>query len=223
MIDRMTVPFIATVALLSACGGKLGQQSASTNPMTFFVTSVGSGNGADLGGLSGADRHCQDLAHAAGAGGHIWHAYLSSSALGGAQAVNARDRIGKGPWQNASGVVIAKSVDDLHSANNNLNKQTAITEKGVMINGRGDTPNQHDILTGSSPDGRAMSGDTDTTCGNWTRSGEGAAIVGHHDRQGLRPDEPSMSWNSSHPSRGCSQENLRASGGAGYFYCFAVN
>lgn len=137
--------------------------------------------------------------------------------------MNARDRIGRGPWQNSKGVVIAQSVDDLHSASNNLNKQTALTEKGGTVAGRGDPVNQHDILTGSSPDGRAMAGDTDTTCRNWSSSGDdGAAILGHHDRQGLRDDEPSKSWNSSHPSRGCSQENLRGTGGAGYFYCFAV-
>jgi hypothetical protein len=218
-----TLSVIGTAALLSACAGKVNQESVSTSPMTFFVTSAGSGKGGDLGGLSGADQHCQDLAQAAGAGGHTWHAYLSNSAVGGTQAVNARDRIGDGPWQNARGIVIARNVDELHSATNNLNKQTAITEKGEIIPGRGDSVNQHDILTGSSPDGRAVSGDTDMTCGNWTRSGEGAAIVGHHDRQGLRPDEASISWNSSHPSRGCSQENLRSSGGAGYFYCFAVN
>jgi len=199
------------------------QPSASASAMTFFVTSRGSGNGADLGGLSGADRICQDLAAAAGAGSMTWHAYLSATAAAGAAATNARDRIGRGPWQNSKGVVVAQSVDDLHSANNNLNKQTALTEKGEMVKGRGDTPNEHDILTGSAPDGRAMADGTDTTCGNWTLSGAGAAIVGHHDRIGLRDDEPSKSWNSSHPSRGCSQENLRSSGGAGYFYCFAVN
>jgi hypothetical protein len=203
--------------------GTATQPSASASAMTFFVTSRGSGKGADLGGLSGADRICQDLAAAAGAGSMTWHAYLSATAAAGAAAVNARDRIGRGPWQNSKGVVVAQSVDDLHSANNNVNKQTALTEKGEAVKGRGDTPNEHDILTGSSPDGRAIAGGTDTTCGNWTLSGAGAAIVGHHDRIGLRDDEPSKSWNSSHPSRGCSQENLRSSGGAGYFYCFAVN
>jgi hypothetical protein len=187
--------------------------------MTFFVTSTGKGNGADLGGLAGADKHCQDLAQAAGAGDHTWHAYLSTTGPG---SVNARDRIGKGPWRNAKGVVVATSVEDLHSANNKLSKETAITEKGAVIPGRGDTPVQHDVLTGSSPDGRAAAGDTDTTCRNWTSSTDGAATVGHHDRQGLRDDAPSKSWNSSHPSRGCSQENLRGSGGAGLFYCFAL-
>jgi hypothetical protein len=210
----------ASVALLVlGCAG--AQQSKS--PMTFFVTSVGSGKGADLGGLNGADAHCQRLAAAAGAGGRTWRAYLSAAAAGGQPAVNARDRIGKGPWQNAKGVVVASNVGELHGKNN-LTKETAITEKGQVVNGRGDTPNMHDILTGSQPDGTAMAGDAaKTTCGNWTLSGDGAAIVGHHDRQGLKPDEPSRSWNSSHPSRGCSQANLAASGGAGLVYCFAVN
>jgi hypothetical protein len=219
-ITKLTVA--ATATLLSACAGTMNQTSASTTPMTFFLTSTGSGKGADLGGLAGADRHCQELAQAAGTSGLTWHAYLSATAPAGAAAVNARDRIGRGPWRNSKGVVIAQSVDDLHSASNNLNKQTALTEKGETVPGRGDPVNQHDILTGSSPDGRAMAGDTDTTCRNWSSSGEGAAILGHHDRQGLRDDEPSKSWNSSHPSRGCSQENLRGTGGAGYFYCFAV-
>jgi hypothetical protein len=188
--------------------------------MTFFVTSTGSGKGADLGGLAGADKHCQDLAQAAGAGGHTWHAYLSTT---GPNAVNARDRIGNGPWSNAKGVVIAKSVDDLHSPSNNLNKQTALTEKGTIVNGRGDQPNQHDMLTGSSADGRSIGGDTDTTCSNWTSSTTGAAIVGHHDRMGLDESAPMKAWNSSHPTRGCGQQDLVATGGNGYFYCFAVN
>jgi hypothetical protein len=190
--------------------------------MTFFVTSVGSGDGANLGGLAGADRHCQKLGESAGAGGsRVWRAYLSNSATGGAQAVNARDRIGSGPWQNAKGVVVAKSVDDLHSKANNLTKETAISEKGEVINGRGDKPNKHDMLTGSTPDGRAFPADRDTTCGNWTKNAEGSAIVGHHDRQGLKPDEASMSWNSSHPSKACSQQALISTGGDGLFYCFA--
>ena len=190
--------------------------------MTFFVTSVGSGKGADLGGLAGADRHCQMLAQAAGAGGRTWRAYLSNSALGGAPAVNARDRIGRGPWRNVKGIVIAQDVNELHGKNN-LTKETALTEKGDVVAGRGDPVNMHDILTGSTPDGRALPGDQDATCGNWTRSGEGSAMVGHHDRMGLRDDEASRSWNSSHPSKGCSQDNLRATGGAGMFYCFAAN
>ena len=212
-----------TLSLVACTAMWLGCQTMATNPMTFFVTSVGGGSGADFGGLSGADRHCQKLAEAAGAGRRTWRAYLSATAAGNAPAINARDRIGRGPWKNAKGVVIARSVDDLHSDDNNINKQTALTENGQIVSGRGDAVNEHDILTGSSPDGRAMSGTQDTTCGNWTRSAEGAAIVGHHDRMGLRDDAASKSWNSSHPSRGCSQENLRSTGGAGYCYCFAVD
>jgi len=209
-----------TVTLAGASGSAQAQQAA----MSFFVTSVGLGKGADLGGLEGADRQCQTLAQAAGAGGKTWHAYLSTQ---GAGAVNARDRIGAGPWQNAKGVVIAKSVDDLHGAGNNVNKQTALTEKGTVVNGRGDTPNTHDILTGSMPDGRAFTGAEDRTCGNWTTSGQGSAMLGHSDRQGLRDDDASKSWNSSHPSRGpgggCSQDDLKSTGGAGLLYCFATN
>ena len=191
--------------------------------MTFFVTSTGSGRGADYGGLAGADAHCQALATAAGSGHRVWRAYLSASPSPASPTQNARDRIGKGPWQNAKGVVIAQNVSELHGKNN-LNKQTALTEKGEVVNGRGDTPNTHDILTGSQPDGTAIAGDPGkTTCGNWTMSGAGAAMVGHHDRLGLRDDAPSVSWNSSHPSRGCSLDNLKASGGAGLLYCFATN
>jgi hypothetical protein len=201
-------------------------QAQSTNA-TFFITSAGPGSGADLGGLSGADKHCQALAQAVGAGAKTWHAYLSTQAVDGQPAVNARDRIGKGPWQNSKGVVIAKDVADLHSANNNLTKQTNLTEKGDVNNGRGDTPNRHDILTGSQPDGTAFAADTDRTCKNWTSSTQGAAMVGHSDRQGLRDDDASKSWNSSHPSRGsdggCSQADLRSTGGDGLLYCFAVN
>lgn len=211
---------VASFALLAlGCVGAQSQQSG----MSFFITSVGSGKGADFGGLAGADRHCQSLAAAAGAGGRTWRAYLSTTAAGGQPAVNARDRIGKGPWQNTKGAVIARNVADLHGENN-LTKQTASNEKGEMVNGRGDKPNMHDILTGSQPDGTAIAGDAaKTTCGNWTMSGAGAAMVGHHDRLGLRDDAPSKSWNSSHPSRGCSLDNLRASGGAGLLYCFAAN
>jgi hypothetical protein len=191
--------------------------------MTFFVTSVGVGDGANLGGLAGADKHCQDLAAAAGAGSHTWHAYLSTQ---GAGAVNARDRVGTGPWKNAKGVVVAKSVDDLHSAANNLTKETSLTEKGGVVNGRGDQPNMHDALTGSQPDGHAFAGADDRTCHNWSSNAAGAAMLGHIDRQGLRDDDASHSWNSSHPSRGpgggCSQADLRSTGGAGLFYCFAV-
>ena len=200
---------------LGAGGAALAQQSG----MTFFVTSAGSGKGADFGGLVGADRHCQALATAAGAGNRTWRAYLSAQ---GSPAVNARDRIGKGPWQNAKGVVVAKNVAELHGTNN-LNKQTALTEKGEIVNGRGDTPNKHDILTGSQPDGTAIAGSDDRTCGNWTKSGEGAAMLGHHDRMGLNEEPPAKSWNSSHPSRGCSDDALRSTGGAGLIYCFASN
>jgi hypothetical protein len=185
--------------------------------MSFFVTSVGSGKGADYGGLAGADKHCQTLAAAAGAGARTWHAYLSTQ---GAGTVNARDRIGSGPWQNAKGVVIAKNVAELHGANN-LNKETALTEKGAVVNGRGDTPNMHDILTGSQPDGTTFPGSDDKTCGNWTKSGEGVAQLGHHDRMGNDP-EAGRSWNSAHPSRGCSIDGLQSTGSAGLLYCFAI-
>jgi hypothetical protein len=194
---------------------------AQSQDMTFFVTSAGAGKGADFGGLAGADRHCQTLAVAAGGGSKTWHAYLSTTAGAGGAAVNARDRIGSGPWQNAKGVVIAKDVAELHGQNN-LTKQTALSEKGDVVNGRGDTPNKHDILTGSRPDGTAFPGTEDTTCGNWTKSGEGTAIVGHHDRSGLGTDDAAKSWNSSHPTRGCSDQALISTGGAGLLYCFAV-
>jgi hypothetical protein len=200
------------------------QQGGGASGMTFFVTGVGSGNGADLGGLEGADQHCQQLADTAGAGDRTWRAYLSAQQAGGEPAANARDRIGAGPWRNAKGVVIAQDLDELH-ADNNLTKETALTEQGNQVNGRGDSPNQHDILTGSQPDGMAFAGAEDRTCANWTSSGaEGAAMVGHHDRMGLRDDAPSKSWNSSHPTRGgCGQEALQGTGGAGLFYCFAAD
>lgn len=212
---------LAAALLLAATGCAQAQQST----MSFFVTSVGSGKGADLGGLEGADRHCQQLASAAGAGGKTWRAYLSTQAAGGQPAVNARDRIGKGPWTNAKGEVVAKSVEDLHGPGNNLTKQTALTEKGAVVNGRGDQPNTHDVLTGSQPDGTAFAGAEDMTCGNWTKSGaEGAAMLGHHDRTGLDESPPAKSWNSSHASRGgCSQDALKGTGGAGLLYCFAAN
>ena len=205
----------------SSAPAAAGSGAAST-AMSFFVTSVGSGKGADLGGLVGADRHCQSLAAAVGAGQRSWRAYLSATAEGDTPAVHARDRIGAGPWRNAKGDVIARDVEQLHGENN-LTKQTALTERGLVVLGRGDSPNMHDILTGSSPEGRVVTGTGDTTCGNWTKSAEGSAIVGHHDRIGLRDDAPSKSWNSSHGSRGCSQDALRSTGGNGYFYCFAIN
>jgi hypothetical protein len=195
----------------------------SQEPMSFFVTSAGKGNGADLGGLAGADAHCQALASAAGSKYTTWRAYLSTTLPGGDAGVNARDRIGKGPWYNGKGVMIAKNVDDLHSANNNLTKQTALTEKGAVVSGRGDAVNMHDILTGSDPDGNFSTAGGDTTCGNWTKSADGSAIVGHHDRIGLKDTRHMKAWNSSHGTIGCSQDHLRKTGGAGLFYCFAAN
>ncbi len=192
---------------------------APENKLGFFITSAGSGDGANLGGLAGADRICQARAQAAGAGSRRWRAYLSASAAPGAPAVNARDRIGTGPWYNAKGLAVAMSVADLHSPNNQLNKQNSLTEAGAVVNGRGDSPNMHDILTGSQADGTAFGGEGDRTCGNWTSNGDGGAQVGHHDRQGGGADP--TSWNSAHPSRGCSQANLQGSGGNGLFYCFA--
>ena len=212
---------IAAVPVVVGCAGSMTGPAASSSPMTFFVTSAGSGKGADLGGLGGADQICQNLAASVGAGGHTWRAYLSTSANGMAAAVNARDRIGRGPWQNAKGVVIAKDIETLHGANS-IGKDTALTEKGTVVNGRTDKPNTHDILTGSQPDGRAFSADKDMTCSNWTSSGTGAAMVGHHDRTGLDQSPPALSWNSSHPSSGCGQAALVATGGAGLLYCFAA-
>jgi hypothetical protein len=224
MNHMIRLPLLASLVLVSLSLSVPAPAQQAT--MTFFITSAGLGNGADLGGLEGADRHCQSLAQAAGAGDRTWRAYLSTQAVGDAQAVNARDRIGRGPWQNTKGVVIATDVDELHG-NNHLTKQTALTEKGEMVNGRGDTPNRHDILTGSTPDGRAFPPGEDRTCSNWTKSTQGTAMVGHHDRMGLNEEPPAKSWNSSHPSRGpdggCSQADLRSTGGDGLFYCFAAN
>jgi hypothetical protein len=208
----------AAIAMLLIGAAAAAPQQASR--LSFFITSTGSGNGADLGGLAGADRHCQTLAAAQGAGDRTWHAYLSTQATEGQPAVNARDRIGAGPWYNAKGVKVAESVADLHGDNNKLSKENSLTETGAVVNGRGDTPNMHDILTGSQPDGTAFPPGEDRTCGNWTGSGEGSAQLGHHDRQG--GGQNPTSWNSAHASRGCSQENLRSTGGAGLFYCFAV-
>ena len=211
------------VALVVAGTGVTSTVQAQQAKMSFFVTSAGTGKGADLGGLDGADVHCAALAKAAGAKATNWHAYLSTTLPGGDAGVNARDRIGKGPWRNAKGAVVAKSVADLHSGKNNINKKTALTEKGEGVSGRGDPVNAHDMLTGSDPAGNFSTAGGDTTCGNWTKSGEGSAIVGHHDLQGLKDTRHMKSWNSSHGSRGCSQENLVATGGAGLFYCFAAN
>lgn len=186
--------------------------------MSFFITSVGSGNGADLGGLEGADQHCQMLAEEAGAGDKTWHSYLSTTD----PMVNARDRIGEGPWYNANGVMVAEDVDDLHSDENNLSKENSIDENGEIVKGRGDDPNMHDILTGSTLDGMAFDNDEDTTCSDWTSSAEdGSAQVGHHDREGGGANP--TSWNSAHGSRGCSQANLQGTGGNGLFYCFAID
>jgi hypothetical protein len=188
--------------------------------MSFFITSAGPGEGADLGGLAGADARCQQLAQSAGAGGKTWRAYLSADAADGQPAAHAKDRIGQGPWVNAKGVTIAANLDELHGDANTINKENGLDEMGNPIKGRGDDPNQHDILTGSDADGTLAEG---KTCGNWTSSGDGSATVGHHDRMGLRDDAPSKSWNASHDSRGCSQEALVGTGGNGYFYCFAAN
>ena len=216
---QLALAACVAATLLTACSS---MQSGSGNPMTFFVTSANAGKGADFGGLAGADAYCEKLAASAGAGGKSWRAYLSTTTSGNVGLVNARDRIGKGPWQNSRGVVVARNVDDLHSANNQLNKQTAITETGGTISGRGDPVNLHDILTGSTPDGRASTVANDTTCGNWTKSGEGSALVGHHDRMGLNEEPPAKSWNSSHGTRGCGMEALKATGGGGLLYCFAA-
>ena len=214
--SRVSIAVMAVV--LAGCATTTPQSGAS-----FFVTSQGGGKGADFGGLAGADKHCQTLAAAAGLGDKTWRAYLSASAAGATPAVNARDRIGTGPWKNVKSVVIATSVGELH-ADNNLTKQTALTEKGAVVNGRGDTPNQHDVLTGTQPNGTAFTGTDDKTCGNWTKGGEGSAIVGHIDRMGLptSPVAEATSWNSSHASAGCSDAALVKTGGAGLLYCFAV-
>jgi hypothetical protein len=220
---------VASVAVitLGAATGRAQQPPPQAPDMTFFVTSAGLGKGADLGGLDGADRQCQALAQAAGAGGKTWRAYLSTQAVDGAAAVNARDRIGRGPWQNFKNEVVAQNVDDLHGDNNKLGMQMSLTERGTVVAGVGYTPNAHDVLTGSQMDGRAFAPGEDRTCRNWTSSTQGAAMVGHSDRKGLRDDAASKSWNSSHPSRGpdggCSQNDLRSTGGNGLFYCFAAN
>lgn len=209
--------FAAVVALTAFGAAGVHAQDAR---MSFFITSEGSGDGANLGGLQGADQHCEDLAYAVGFGDKTWRAYLSAAPEGGRPAVNARDRIGAGPWYNHQGVMVARDVTDLHSESNNLTKETQLTEKGQVVNGRGDTPNTHDIMTGSDLDGTLFTGEGHTVCNNWTSNGEGATRLGHHDRQG-GGDNPT-SWNSAHSSRGCSQQNLVATGGAGLFYCFAV-
>jgi hypothetical protein len=220
MSTKVGFSILAAVIALSLGAAAVDAQQSD---ISFFITSAGPGKGGDLGGLNGADQLCQLLGATAGAGTKTWHAYLSTQ---GASAVNARDRIGKGPWKNAKGIIIANDLAELHGSKNNINKQTALTEKGDPVNGRGDSPNMHDILTGSQPDGTAFAAGEDRTCGNWSKSGQGSAMVGHHDRQGLRDDDASKSWNSSHPSRGpdggCSQNDLKSTGGNGLFYCFAT-
>ena len=214
-------------AVLAGCGGMQSMQGGPDN-MTFFVTSSNPGKGADFGGLEGADRHCQSLAAAAGAGGRQWRAYLSTQApaLNNPGFVNARDRIGSGPWHNAKGVMVARNVDDLHSPNNNINKDTAIDERGRPVNDRSMKPNLHDILTGSRPDGTAFPGApfADMTCGNWTKGGkDGSAMTGHHDRAGpIATASWATSWNSAHPTRGCDPETIASTGGGGFLYCFAA-
>lgn len=214
---------IASLAGLVACANL----PSGPQDMTFFVTSTGPGRGGDLGGLAGADQHCQSLAQAVGAGNHVWHAYLSTQAakLSDSNFVNARDRIGSGPWQNAKGEVIARTVDELHSSASKLGRDTALDESGLRIKDRTNPPNRHDILTGSRPDGTAFPGTpfADMSCGNWTKSGpDGSAMTGHHDRAGPLDAPWATSWNSAHPTLGCSPDKIRPTGGEGYFYCFAV-
>lgn len=224
-VNKQAAMIAAGALILAGCATEPGQSGAG---MTFFITSAGPGNGANLGGVEGADRHCQSLAAAAGAGQRAWRAYLSTqgTALNDPKVVHARDRIGSGPWHNAKGVLIARNVEDLHSASNNVNKDTALDEKGQPVNDRAMKPNKHDILTGSRPDGTAFGGGPlpDMTCGNWTKSGaDGQAMVGHHDRGGPIDHPWATSWNSSHMTRGgCSLQALRSTGGDGLFYCFAV-
>jgi hypothetical protein len=214
------VAIAAAAGLLAACSSS--GPGTPQSKMSFFITSVNPGKGADFGGLEGADRYCQSLAAGVGAGGRTWRAYLSTTATASSPAVNARDRIGSGPWYNVKGELIASNIGELHG-DNKISKQTALTEKGEIVSASGDPVNQHDILTGSSPDGRAVSDGKDTTCGNWTKSGDGSAIVGHHNRMGTNAPPASMSWNSSHATQGCSLEGLKKTGGSGLMYCFAQN
>lgn len=229
-------PLFAMPALLLALAGLVTPTAAeaqNASQITFFITSAGPGDGGNLGGLAGADAHCAKLAKAAGSARTNWKAYLSAKPIikrspgkrpEVTPGINARERIGKGPWHNAKGVMIAKNVDDLHGAGVNINKQTALDEKGRPVNARGDKPNKHDILTGSGPLGRYSTAGGDTTCGNWTKNDAGSsAIVGHHDRAGLDKSWSSVQWNSSHGSRGCGEKDLPKSGGAGLFFCFAAN
>jgi hypothetical protein len=226
-MNKSGVLFVGALTFVAASAAEAQQPQLPQSPnMTFFVTGFGPGKGGDLGGLDGADRYCQQLAERHGAGAKTWHAYLSTQVADGKTAVNARDRIGNGPWQNFKGEVVAQNLDDLHSDNNKLGMNTALSERGQTIPGVGFAPNRHDVLTGSTPEGRAFPESEDRTCRNWTSSTQGAAMVGHIDRKGLRDDAASRSWNSSHPSRGaeggCSQSDLRGTGGDGLFYCFAA-
>ncbi len=216
---RNTIALGIAAAALASCSTNL-----SGPPTTFFITSVNPGQAGNLGGLAGADAHCEKLAAAAGVGGRNWRAYLSAQATSGAPAVNARDRIGKGPWTNAKGVVIAKDLAELHGTNQ-INRETALTETGAIVPARvaGDAENKHDIMTGSRPDGTAMPPGRDATGSNWTSSGQGGAMVGHHNRGGTNPDPvANVSWNSSHITPGCDMPSLVRVGGAGLFYCFAA-
>jgi len=222
MTTKLPLPILAAAALMAFGAGAQAQPAPPTAAnATFFVTSIGPGKGADLGGLAGADAHCQQLAQAVGAGGKMWHAYLSTNAGAQGGPVNARDRIGKGPWQNSKGVVVAKDVDDLHSDHNNLTAETALTEKGAMVAGFGMTPNWHDAMTGSQADGRAYAANLNLTCNNWTSSTFGSTMLGHIDRS-PKASATTQSWNAAHMSRSCSQPDLIATGGNGLFYCFAV-
>ncbi|SMO50692.1 hypothetical protein [Fodinibius sediminis] len=218
-MNTKTIISVTALAVLCMAGAQSLWMSSDSH-MSFFITSEGPGSGADLGGLEGADQHCQMLAEEAGAGDRTWHAYLSTDGSGGDESIDARDRIGQGPWYNANGEEIASDVEHLHG-DNNLNKETALDENGQMVNGRGDDPNMHDILTGSQLDGTAFGSEEDKTCSDWTSSGEGSAQVGHHDREG--GGENPTSWNSAHGSAGCSQQDLQGTGGNGLFYCFAIN
>lgn len=218
-MKKKTALFLSAAIVTAATS--LTVVNSQENEMSFFITSVGSGDGANLGGLAGADAHCQALAEAAGSRGKTWHAYLSAHATNNSPAVDARNRIGFGPWYNAKGVMVAENINHLHSERMHLGKENSLNEKGEVVNGRGDSPNQHDILTGSSLDGRTVDDGNNHTCNNWTSNGQGSAHAGHHDRQGggANPN----SWNSAHGTRGCSQEDLVATGGNGYFYCFAID
>lgn len=223
-IANFSTTCILALAMVSASctdSNNSTQEPSDNAEMTFFITSVGLGDGANLGGLQGADQHCTALASAKGEGDKTWHAYLSTQATDSTEAVNARDRIGEGPWHNANGALVVESLDSLHSANDLWTKATAVDENGNEVNGRGDTPNRHDILTGTQLDGTAFDSSADKTCSNWTDNGpDGSAQVGHHDRTG-GGDNPT-SWHSAHGSRGCGQADLQGTGGDGLFYCFAV-